>query len=88
MKKTLLTLGAAALLATPSLFAAENSFQQHLRMEQKIQQQYQKRVKDGSGAKNQYKYEQQNQYKYQSTNPSRPNTGSMRGSMGGGGGRH
>ena len=87
MKKTLLTLGAVALLTTPSLFAAEDSLQQHLRMEQKLQNQYQKRVKDGSGDKNQYKYQKQNQYKYQGTNPSRPNTGSRGGSMGGGG-RH
>ena len=87
MKKTLLTLGAVALLTTPSLFAAEDSLQQHLRMEQKLQTQMQKRVKDGSGDKNQYKYQKQNQYKYQGTNPSRPNTGSRGGSMGGGG-RH
>ncbi len=88
MKKTLLTLGTVALLATPSLFAAEDNLQQHLRMEQKLQKQYQKRLKDGSGDKNQYKYQKQNQYKYQGINPSRHNTGSMRGSMGGGGSRH
>lgn len=88
MKNTLLTVSAAALLATPSLVLAEDSLQQHLRMEQKLQEQYQKRLKDGSGEKNQYKYEKQNQYKYQGTNPSRPNKGSMRGSMGRGGSRH
>jgi outer membrane lipoprotein-sorting protein len=87
MKKTLLTLGTVALLATPSLFAAQDSLQQHLRMEQKLQTQMQKRLKDGSGEEHQYKYQKQNQYKYQGTNPSRPNTGSMSGSMGGGG-RH
>lgn len=85
MKKTLLTLGAVALFTTPSLFAAEDNLQQHLRMEQKLQKQYQKRLKDGSGDKNQYKYQKQNQYKYRGSNPSKPNTGSMRGSMGGGG---
>lgn len=83
MKKTLLTLSAIALLTSPSLFAAEDSLQEHLKMEQKLQKQYQKRLKDGSGEKNQYKYQHQNQYKYQGSNPSRPNTGSM-----GGGGRH
>ena len=87
MKKTLLTLGAAALLASTSLFAAEDSLQEHLKIEQKLQKQYQKRLKDGSSEKNQYKYQKQNQYKYQGTNPSRPNSGSMRGSMGGSG-RH
>ncbi|EIF51260.1 hypothetical protein [Sulfurovum sp. AR] len=87
MKKTLLTLGAVALLATPSLVAAEDSLQQHLRMEQKLQQQYQKRLKDGSGEKNQYKYQYQNQYEYKGTNSNRSNMGSMGGQRGGGG-RH
>ncbi len=49
MKKTLLTLGTIALLASPSLFAAEDSLQEHLQMEQKIQKQEQQRLKDGSG---------------------------------------
>ena len=88
MKKTLLTFGTIALLATPSLFAAENSLQQHLRMEQKLQKQYQKRLKDGSGEQNRDKYQHQNQYKYQGTNPNRSNMGSMSGTMRGGGGRH
>jgi hypothetical protein len=87
MKKTLLTLGAVALLTTPSLFAAEDSLQQHLRMEQKLQKQYQKRLKDGSGDKNQYKYQYQNRYEYKGTNPNRSNTGSMGGQRSGGG-RH
>lgn len=87
MKKTLLTLGAAALLAAPSLVSAKENLQQHLRLEQTFQKQYQKMLRDGSGEKNQYKYQKQNQYEYQGTNQSRFNTGSMRGSMGGGG-RH
>lgn len=87
MKKTLFTLSAVALLAMPSLVAAKDSLQQQLRMEQKLQNEYQIRAKDGSGEKNQYKYEYQKQYKYQGSNPSRFNTGSMRGLMGGGG-RH
>ncbi|GIT97802.1 hypothetical protein [Sulfurovum sp. TSL1] len=87
MKKTLLTLGAVALLATPSLFAAEESLQQHLRMEQKLQKEYQKRVKDGSGEKNQYKYNYQKQYEYKGANPNRSNTGSLGGQRGGGSGR-
>ena len=65
MKKSLLTLGVVALLTTPSLFAAEDSLQQHLRMEQKLQKQYQKRLKYSSD---------KNQYKYQGNNPSRHNT--------------
>jgi hypothetical protein len=88
MKKTLLTLGAVALLATPSLFAAEDSLQEHLRMEQKLKTQEQKRLKEFGGEKNQYQYQKQNEYRYQGTNPSRINTGSMNRSMGGGGGRH
>ena len=87
MKKALLTLGVVALLAPPSLFATEDSLQEHLRMEQKLQQQYQKRFKDGSGQKNQYKYQHQNKYQYQGTNPSRSNIGSMGGQRSGGGGR-
>jgi len=90
MTKALLTLGTIALLATPSLFAAEDSLQQHLRMEQQLQNQYQKRVKDGSGQQNQYKYQKENQYRYnyQGTNPNRSNAGSMGGAMrSGGGGR-
>ena len=85
MKKTLLTLGAVALLASPTLFAAEDSLQEHLQMEQKLQKQYQKRLKDGSGSaeKNQYKY--QNQHQYKGTSPSRPNTGSTGGQRSGGG---
>lgn len=88
MKKTVLTLGAVALLATPSLFAAEDSLQEHLRMEQKLKSQEQKRFKESGGEKNQYQYQKQNEYRYQGTNPSRVNTGSMNRSMGGGGGRH
>jgi len=88
MKKTLSTLGAVALLTTPSLFAAEDSLQQHLRMEQKLQKQYQKRLKDGNGEQNRYKYQHVHQYKYQGTNQSRSNTSTMNGSMRGGGSRH
>jgi len=87
MKKTLLTLGAVGFLAAPSLVSAKESLQQHLRLEQTFQKQYQKMLRDGSGEKNQYKYQKQNQYEYQGTNPSRPNIGSMNRSMGGGG-RH
>jgi len=89
MKKTLFTLSAVALLTSPSLFAVEDSLQEHLRMEQKIKTQEQKRLKDGSGngQKNQYKY--QNQHQYKGTSSSRPSTGSMGGQRsGGGGGRH
>ncbi len=88
MKKTLLTLGAVALLASPSLFAVEDSLQEHLRMEQKLQKQEQKRLKDGtgSGTMNQHKY--QHQHQYTGTSSSRPNTGSMSGQRSGGGGRH
>ena len=88
MKKTLLTLSALALLTSPSLFAVEDSLQEHLKMEQKLKQQEQKRLKDGSGSgeKNQYKYQNKNQYK--GTSPSRSNTGSMGGQKSGGGGRH
>jgi hypothetical protein len=87
MKRTLLTLSAVALLTSPSLFAAEDSLQEHLKMEQKLQTQEQKRLKDGSGSgqKNQYKY--QNQHQYKGTSSSRPNTGSV-GGQSGGGGRH
>ena len=88
MKKTLLTLGTVALLATPSLFAAEDSLQEHLRMEQKLQKEYQKRLQEGHGEKNQYKYQYQKQYEYQGTNPNRSNTGFMGGQRSGGGGRH
>jgi hypothetical protein len=87
MKKTLLTLGAVALLTTPSLVAAEDSLQQHLRMEQKLQKEYQKRIKSGNGEKNQYKYNYQKQYEYKGSNPNRSNSGSMGGQRGGGG-RH
>ena len=90
MKKALLTLGTIALLATPSLFAAEDSLQQHLRMQQKLQQQQQKRLKDGSGSgqMNQYRYQNEYKYNYQGTNPNRSTAGSMGGSMrSGGGGR-
>lgn len=87
MNKTLLTLSAIALLASPSLFAAEGSLQEHLKMEQKLKQQEQKRVKDGNGEKNQYKYQHQNQNQYQGSSPSRSNSGSMGGQRSSGGGR-
>lgn len=77
MKKTLITLSAVTLLASPSLFAVEDSLQQHLQMEQKLQKQYQKRLKDGSGDHNQYTYKHEHQYNYQGTNPNRMNSGSM-----------
>ena len=62
LKKTLLTLSAIALLATPSLFAHENSLQDHLRIGQMLQKQEQKRLKNANGAMNQYKYQHQHQY--------------------------
>ena len=86
MTKLLFTLSAVALLASPSLFAVEDSLQEHLKMEQKLQKQEQKRLKDGSGGKNQYKY--QNQHQHKGTNPSRSNMGSFGGQRSGGGGRH
>ena len=88
MKKTLLTLGAVALISSPSLFAVEDSLQEHLKMEQKLQQQERKRLKESNGEKNQYKYQHQNQHQYKGTSSSRPNTGSMGGQRSGGGGRH
>lgn len=86
MKKTLLTLGAVALLTSPSLFAVEDSLQEHLRIEQKLQKQERKRLKEANGENNQYKYEHKHEYK--GTNPNRSNTGSMGGQRSGGGGRH
>ena len=85
MKKTLLTFGAAALLASPSIFAAENSLQEHLRIQEKLEK-HERLHKEASG-KHQYKYQHKNQYKYKGTNPNRSNTGSMNGSRMGGG-RH
>ena len=87
MKKTLLTLGALTLLTSPSLFAVEDSLQEHLRMEQKLKQQEQKRLKDGSGSGNKHQYKYQNKHQYKGTSPSRPNTGSMDGQRSGVGGR-
>ncbi len=87
MKKTLLTICAVTLLASPSLFAAENSYQEHLRMEQKLKQQEQKKLKDGSGNAQKHQYKYQNQHQYKSTNQNRSNTGSMGGKSGGGGRR-
>ncbi len=88
MKKTLLILGAVALVATPSLVSAEDSLQQHLRMEQKLQKEYQKRMKNGNGEQNQYKYNYQKQYEYKGTHPNRSSSRSIGGQRGGGGGRH
>ncbi len=85
MKKTLLTLGAVALLTSPSLFAVEDSLQEHLRIEQKLQKQERKRLKEANAEKNLYKYEHQHEYK--GTNPNRLNTGTMGGQRSGGG-RH
>lgn len=85
MKKTLLTLGAVALLTSPSLFAVEDSLQEHLRIEQKLQKQERKRLKEANAEKNLYKYEHQHEYK--GTNPNRSNTGTMGGQRSGGG-RH
>jgi hypothetical protein len=80
MKKTVLTLGAAALLASPSLFAVEDNVMEHFRMQEKLGKQERNRVKDGSGSgsKNQYQHQKQNQYK---------GTSSSRSSMGPGGGQ-
>jgi len=82
MKKALLTLGAVALLASPSLFAVEDSLQEHLKMGQKLQKQEHKRLKDGSGSGT------MNQHKYQNQSSMRSNTSSMGGQRSGGGGRH
>ena len=85
MKKTVLTLSAVALLATPSLFAHENSLQEHLRIGQMLQKQEQKRLNHANGAMNQYKY--QHQHQYQGSNSNRSSMGSMGGQRSGGG-RH
>ena len=87
MNKTLLTLSAVALLATPSLFAHEDSLQEHLRMGQMLQKQEQKRVKESNGAMNQYKYQYKHQHQYQGMNSIDSNMGSMGGQRRGGG-RH
>jgi hypothetical protein len=87
MNKTLLTLSTMVLLASPSLFAIEDSLQEHLRMEQKLKQQSQKRLKDGSGAMNQYKYQYKHQHQYQGINSNGSGMGSMGGSRSGGGRR-
>jgi hypothetical protein len=90
MKKTVLTLGAAALLASPSLFAVENDVMEHLRMQDQMAKQERNGVRDGSGsgAKNQYKHQNQNQnqYKGSSSSMGAGSGGGQRG--GGGGGRH
>ena len=85
MKKTLLTLSAAVLLTAPSLFAHENSLQEHLRIGQMLQKQEQKRLKNTNGAMNQYKY--QHQHQYQGINSNRSSMGSMGGQRSGGGRR-
>jgi hypothetical protein len=89
MKKTVLTLGAAALLASPSLFAVENDVMEHLRMQDQMAKQERNGVRDGSGsgAKNQYKHQNQNQYKGTSQSRSSMGAGSGGGQRGGGG-RH
>lgn len=89
MTKKLLTLGAVALLSSTSLFAAGDSLQEHFQMEQKLQKQYQKRLKDGSGSThmNQYNYQNQHEYMYNGTNPNRSNAGSSFGQRSGGGRR-
>jgi len=84
MKRTLLTLGTVALLASPSLFAMEDSLQEHLRMGQMIQKQEQKRLKAGNGEQYKYNYQHQNQYQYNGTNPNRSSMGSMGGQRSGG----
>jgi hypothetical protein len=84
MKKTLLTLGTVAFLASSSLFAMENNLQEHLRIGQMLQKQEQMRLKNGSGEKYQYKYQHQNQYQYNGTNPNRSSMGSMGGLRSGG----
>ena len=89
MKKTVLTLGAVALLASSSLFAVEDNVMEHLRMQEKFGKQEGNRVRDGggSGAKNQYQHQKQNQYK--GSGQSRSSMGSGGGKRGGsGGGRH
>lgn len=86
-KTTLAALGAAALLTSTSLFAEQDSIQEHLKMEQKIQKQEQQRLKDGSGSgtKSQYKHQNQyqNQHQYNGSSATRPSTGPVSGQGGG-----
>jgi uncharacterized protein YxeA len=84
MKKTFATVATIALITSPSLFAAQDSLQEHLNMEQKIQKQEQQRLKDGTGTKNQYKHQNQNQHQYNTSGANRTGTGS---SMRQGGGK-
>jgi len=84
MKKTLFTLGTLALFASPSLFAMEDSLQEHLRVGQMLQKQKQMRLKDGSGSKYQYNYQHEYQYQYNGSNPNRSSMGSMSGIRSGG----
>ena len=45
------------LLASPALFAADNSLQEHLKMQERLEKQEQNKYKNGNGdgGKNQYK---------------------------------
>lgn len=88
MKKTLTTVAIVVFMASPSLFAAQDSLQEHLQMEQKIQKQEQLRLKDGSGSgtKNQYKHQNQyqNQHQYNTGGANKSGMGSSMRQGGGG----
>ena len=86
MKKILLTLGAVSLFVSPSLFAIEDSLQEHLRIEQKLKEQARKRLQDTNGDK--YQYQHQHKYQYKGTNPNMFNMGTMSGQKMHSGGRH
>ena len=86
MKKTLVTVATIVLMTSPSLFAAQDSLQEHLNMEQKIQKQEQQKLKDGTGTKNQYKHQNQyqNQNQYNTSGANRTGIGSSMRQGGGG----
>ena len=71
MKKIILTLGAMTLLASPALFAADNSLQEHLAMQEKLEKQEQKKYKNGNGNGNGEK----KQHQYKGSNPDRSGGG-------------
>ena len=95
MKKTLLTLGALALLASPSLFAAEATKTQSALTTQ-LQSQQRFHNGSGTGVKKQIKHQYKHQHTYQGTNTNMQGNGQgkgnragngMRGGKGGGGGK-
>ncbi len=95
MKKTLLTLGAVALLTSPTLFADETKSQIRVQesSEYKEDVQYKYRYQPEEPKKYKGEYQPKNEYQYQHRNnmndPSSSGMGSMR-SMGGSkaGGKH